>query len=132
MVHGLAHRSLNLSSLYPVKLKVEAITAKTAILLVTSEGEAHPAAYDVKRTNRKTMNATGSRYLAQPAGLTRIPLHSLEPYTEYRVQVKPIKFANQAGEWIYETSFKTIGGKELFDCALISDFLSPSQQMTDL
>ena len=131
-MHGFAHRSLNLSSLYPAKLKVEAITAKTAILLITAEGEAQPAAYQVKRTNRKTMKATGSRYAAQPGGVTRIHLHSLEPYTEYTVQFKPIKFANHAGVWIYETSFKTIGGKELFDCALISNFLSPSQQMTDL
>ena len=102
------------------------------MLLITAEGEAQLAAYDVKRTNHKTMNATGSRYAAQPGGVTRINLHSLEPYTEYTVQLKPIKFANQAGVWIHEISFKTIGGKELFDCALISDLLSPSQEMTDL
>ena len=124
-MHGFAHRSLNLSSIYPAKLKVEAITARTAILLITAEGEAQPAAYHVKRTNRKTMKATGSRYAAQPDGVTRIHLHSLEPNTEYTVQLKPIKFATQAGVWIDETSFKTIGGKELFGCALISDFLSP-------
>ena len=113
-MHGLAHRSLNFSSLYPVKLKVEAITANTAMLLITAEGEAQAAAYDVKRTNRKTMKATGSRYLAKPGGVTRIHLHSLEPYIEYTVQVKPIKFANEAGVWTYGTSFKTLGGKKLF------------------
>ena len=103
-----------MSSPYPVKLKVEAVAAKTANLLITAEGEAQPAAYVVKRTNLKTMKATGSRYAAEPGGVTRIRLHSLEPYTEYTAKVKPIKFANQAGIWIDETSFKTLGGKKPF------------------
>ena len=103
-------RSLTLSSLYPVKLKVEAVEARRAILLITAEDEAQPAAYGVKRTNLKTMKAIGSRYVAHPGGVTRIHLHFLEPYTEYTIQVKPIKFANKDEIWIDETSFETLGG----------------------
>ena len=106
--------SLNLSSLYPVKLKVEAVAAKTADLLIIAEGEAQPAAYAVKRTNLKTMKATGSRYAAEPGGVTRIHLRSLEPDTEYRVKVKPIQYANKDGLWNDETSFKTLGGKKTY------------------